>query len=128
MPILTFTGLDGAAEIQIHVDAPVRVTGGAIAGASGAILAVYQSRGWRIGEFHFERLSFREAVRIHIQGEAGVRSFGPFAEVTLADHQIATPRGTLARYDALDESWRFDKHGSQTEVLVFEPCLEKEAA
>jgi hypothetical protein len=123
MAILTFSGLDGAAEIQINIAAPIRITGGAIASAGGTILAVYSKRGWRVGEFHFDSLTFREAVRIHIHGDTGEKSFGPFEHVTLADHMICTPRGTLARYDALDESWRFDNQGSLTQVLVLEPYV-----
>ena len=127
MAILTFTGLNGAAEIELHVTAPIRITGGAISAAGGSILAVYGKQGWCVGEFHFDSLSFREAVRIHIHSASGLRSFGPFDEVTLADHQISTPRGMLARYDALEECWRFDRHGSQTEMLVFEPYVGQHA-
>lgn len=126
MSTIVFHGAQGFAQITLERTAELKIVGGVIS-AGGPNLASLHNGAWHLGSQRFERVTCRGPVRVEIQAKTGLRSFGPFDELTISGDVVYTTEGILARYQSFDEIWYFDRH-SETEALVVKDATDLLAA
>ena len=114
---IAFHGAGGSAEIIADPDVAIRIVRGALF-AGGPLMAWYADGAWRVGDQKLERITFKGAVRVEFQGKAGVQCFGPLPELSLVGELAIGPRGTLARYDAIAESWHVAGADARSEIAL----------
>jgi hypothetical protein len=115
--VLVFSGSSGNASVILGAVPEIRIAGGAIS-IGGPVIAWFRDGGWRVGSHRFDEVGCEGPVTIEIESADGPRAFGPFDGFWLKAEVACTRRGVLARYHAIEETWYFDRHGSQTETMV----------
>lgn len=117
MTKLVFSGGSGKASVVLGAVPEIRIAGGAIS-IGGPAIARFRDGGWRVGMHRFDEVGCDGPVTVEIEGASGRRAFGPFDGFWLRAEVACTRRGILARYDELEETWYFDRRGSQAGTLV----------
>lgn len=116
MSSITFHGENGQAQITMERGAELKIVGGAVS-AGGPVLAHLQDGAWHLGMQRFERITCKGPVCVEFVVGNAIRSFGPFAELTISGELVTSSSGVLARYLPLDEVWYVDRQ-SEAEILV----------
>lgn len=117
MAKLILSGAQQDSAITLGKSVDLVIVGGVLSVAD-CLLASYSDGAWHVGRHRFEKISYSDPVRIDIVTPAGQRfSFGPFRELCLAGPMVCSREGVLARYDPLEETWYFDRHGSRCDTI-----------
>ena len=98
----------------------VKIVGGAVT-AGGPVLAYLQDGTWHLGVQRFERITCKGPVCIDFKVPNGVRSYGPFPEVTIHGELVTSSTGVLARYRRMDDVWYLDHHAEAATFILRDP-------
>jgi hypothetical protein len=105
MPTLAFHAKTGSAEVFIDDEARVEIVAGKLS-AGGATLARHADGAWHIGCQPLERITCSGPVRLDIEIDGSLQSFGTLAELWLVGNTAMAPAGPLARFDPDGQTWR----------------------
>lgn len=117
MAKLMLSGAQQDSAITLAKSVDLVIVGGVVSVAD-CLLASYSDGAWHVGKHRFEKISYSDPACIDVVTSTGQRSsFGPFRDLCLAGPVVCSREGVLARYDALEETWYFDRHGSRCDTI-----------